>query len=137
MSESDRNIILYDGVCALCNRFVKFVMKLDKRGSFYFASQQSEFGKSILSDAPFGTEGIDSIIVYLGADRSYFQESDAVLVVFRLLGFPWTTVSWLQIIPDFIRNSVYRLVARNRYRAFGRYDQCPMAPPEYRNRFLG
>lgn len=133
-------IILYDGVCALCNRLVQFVLKHDSRDRFRFASLQSDFAAPILKRHGAAPGGLDTMYVVL--DHSQPREhlasrSDAIVVILRGLGGGWATVSsGLRVLPRWLRNWGYNLVARNRYRLFGKYDSCPIPSEKDRGKFL-
>ena len=135
-----RALLLYDGVCALCNGVVKFLMKRDRRDRFRYAPLQSELGREML--ARFGIlelpDGVILIVNTLTAEERLYQRSDAVAGCLRLLGGPWRGVeSALRLIPRWLREWGYGVVARFRYRVFGRYDACPVPTPEERGRLLG
>lgn len=126
------NIIYFDGVCGLCNGFVDFIMKIDKEGKFKFSPLQSEFAKSRLS--PRYTEDLKSVVVEMNGE--ILEKSDAVFKVFEALGGKWKILSKLRILPPFIRNSGYDLVAEMRYKIFGKKDTCRLPTPEEKERFI-
>ncbi|MFP7171669.1 thiol-disulfide oxidoreductase DCC family protein [Terribacillus sp. 7520-G] len=126
-------IILFDGVCNLCNNSVQFIIKHDKGAYFKFASLQSDFG-SRLREAKQIPDGIDSILFAEG-DKVYTQSS-AVLRIARRLDGAWKLAGAALFIPRPIRDSIYRYIARNRYRWFGRQNQCMLPSPELKKRFL-
>ncbi len=126
-------VVLFDGVCNLCNGWVRFVIDRDPKGVFRFAPLQSETAKTLLE--PFdGLVGVDSII--LNESGRTFVKSDAVLRIAGRLSGLWPLLSAFRIVPRFLRDWVYDLVARNRYHWFGRRDQCMIPTPEIRSRFL-
>lgn len=127
-------ILLFDGVCGLCNRTVRFVLAWDRRRIFRFAALQSETGTLLLSR--FGLQDSDLTTMALLDNGRAFTESDAVLRTLRLLGFPWSLLWPLVLTPKSLRDPVYRWVARNRYRWFGKLDQCPWPGAEVEGRFL-
>ena len=133
-------IILYDGVCGLCNRLVKFLLKHDKDGRLRFASLQSAFAEKVLSRHGFDAKDLDTVHVVENYDRPgerVLQRSDAILRAGRELGGFWGTSSSIaKIVPRSIRDLVYRFVATNRYRVFGKYDTCMLPDPNQRSRFL-
>lgn len=133
-------IILYDGVCGLCNRLVKFLLKHDKDGRLRFASLQSAFAEKVLSRHGFDAKDLDTVHVVENYDRPgerVLQRSDAILRAGRELGGFWgTSSSVAKIVPRSIRDLVYRFVATNRYRVFGKYDSCMLPDPNQRSRFL-
>jgi predicted DCC family thiol-disulfide oxidoreductase YuxK len=143
-------IILYDGVCGLCNRMNQFVLRRDPEGIFCFASLQSSFAASILPRHGADPKDLDSVYVVVNRDsikrertnegqpdERLLTRSDAVLFVLKQLGGIWKLLSlFLQLLPRVLRDAAYRLVARNRYRLFGRFESCMLPSPENRNRFL-
>lgn len=133
----ERPVLYFDGVCNLCNRSVQFVIRHDKKGRFLFAPLQSAAGAEIQQklESLNGGRVPDSLVLsWKGELRT---ESDAALHTARLLGFPWNLASLLLLVPRFLRDPLYRWVARNRYRWFGRQDACMMPTPELKARFLG
>jgi predicted DCC family thiol-disulfide oxidoreductase YuxK len=126
--------IYFDGICNLCNGFVQFVIKRDPTARLHFAALQSEAGQNMLSEYNKSTEELDSI-VYV-KDGKMYQKSEAVLNVLRELGGFWGLLYGFIIIPRFISDAVYDLVASNRYRMFGKLDSCMMPTPELKSRFL-
>ncbi len=127
-------VILFDGVCNLCNASVQWVLKRDKNGVFRFAALQSETGQRLLDRFGLSQETFDTIVLVDG-DR-IFTRSDAVLELVRRLRFPW---SWLYIfhwMPAPLRNGLYTFIARNRYRWFGRQNECWLPRPEWKARFV-
>jgi predicted DCC family thiol-disulfide oxidoreductase YuxK len=135
----DSAVILYDGVCGLCNRFVQFVLRHDRREIFRFAALQSPFGQSALVRG--GLEGSDLKTVYVivptQSGEKILARSEAALFVLKELGSLWrAVVMFSRLFPKFVRDWAYDVVARNRYRVFGRYESCPIPSPEVRSRFL-
>lgn len=128
-------IILFDGVCNLCDNTVQFILKRDKKGYFRFASLQSEQGQELLQKHNLPTAGFDSFV--LVENDKVYQKSKGALRVCRRLGGGWPLLYGFIIIPAFIRNFVYSWVARNRYRWFGKKETCMLPKPEWRERFLG
>jgi predicted DCC family thiol-disulfide oxidoreductase YuxK len=133
-------ILLYDGVCGLCNRFVQFILHRDRKAVFRFASLQSPVAALILTR--HGADPSDLDTVYVVVDHELPSEhllsrSDAVLFVLRQLGGLWrATASLLQLLPRFLRDAAYNAVARYRYRIFGRSEVCAMPRDQDRARFL-
>jgi predicted DCC family thiol-disulfide oxidoreductase YuxK len=126
------NIIYFDGVCGLCNGFVDFMMKIDKEEKFKFSPLQSEFAKSRL--LPKYTEDLKSVVVEI--DGEILEKSDAVLRVLESLGGKWKLASSLKIIPSFLRNAGYDLVAEMRYKIFGKKSTCRLPTPKEKDRFI-
>ena len=133
-------IILYDGVCGLCNRLVQFLIKRDKRGALRFASLQSEFAAKVLGRHGIDPSDLDTVHVvinYKQPDERVLNRSDAILRAWSELGGFWKTSSAVaQIFPRALRDRVYRFVARNRYQVFGKYETCMLPEPGQRSRFL-
>ncbi len=127
------NLILFDGVCNLCNGFVQFVIQRDSRGFFRFASLQSETAKELMLKNGADPEKMDSVLFFDGT--VLYHKSEAVLQIAKgLKGFGWLT--YLRILPLGFRDVIYDLVARSRYRLFGRRNECMIPTPELRSRFL-
>ena len=133
-------IILYDGVCGLCNRLVQFLLKHDKDGRLRFASLQSDFAEKVLKRHGFDAKDLDTVHVVENYDQPgerVLQRSDAILRAGRELGgFYGASSSVARIVPRPVRDLVYRLVATNRYRVFGKFDSCMLPDPNQRSRFL-
>lgn len=128
-------MLLYDGVCALCNVAVAFILKRDRSGAARFAPLQGTTAVALLAAHPELT-GVDSMI-WIDASGQAFTRSAAAMAIGRYLGGGWATLASLStIVPTVLRDAVYDLVARVRYRVFGRYDACPIPPRENRARFL-
>jgi predicted DCC family thiol-disulfide oxidoreductase YuxK len=128
------HVILFDGVCNLCNGFVQFVIKRDQKKVFKFASLQSEFGQKFLAENKLNDAEFKSIILVKGV--SYFSQSKAVLNIFRELGGAWKLLYVFIVVPKVIRDAVYNLVARNRYKWFGKRLNCIVPAKELDDRFL-
>ena len=135
-SDLNRPILFFDGVCNLCDGLVQFFIKNDKKGQFLFASLQSKAGEKAIRKVRqrLGTNA-DSVILY--ANGQYYVKSNAVVTALSMLGGGWSLSKAVLILPGFLRNIVYDMVARNRYRWFGRKDQCIIPTPELKHRFLG
>jgi len=133
-------IILYDGVCGLCNRMVQFLLKHDKDGRLRFASLQSDFAEKVLGRHGIDPKDLDTIHVVENYDQPgerVLQRSEAVLRAGRELGGFWGASSSIaRVIPRVLRDVVYGIVATNRYRVFGKYDTCMLPDPSQRSRFL-
>lgn len=119
------NIVLFDGICNLCNASVRFISKHDKNGKIQFASLQSEMAKELLSKMAIDTKKIDSII-FISDEKIFFKSNAAIEVAKMLDGFP-NYLKYFQFIPRAIRDIVYDLIAKNRYRLFGK--SCSIQPP--------
>ena len=126
--------ILFDGVCNFCNASINLIIDRDSKGIFKFAALQSEVGQELLKKFGLKTSDFDSIVAIEG-DKVY-QKSDAALEIARRMDGIWKFFYVFKIIPPFLRNPIYDLVARNRYRIFGRTDACRIPTPELKARFL-
>lgn len=129
-----KSVVLIDGVCHLCQGLVRFIIPRDPKGRFLFASLQSEIAAKLLNGA--GLESGQLSTVVLLEDGVYYTESAAVLRIARRLRFPWPAAYLFILVPRPLRNALYKFVARNRYRWFGRDEQCLLPTPEIRQRFL-
>lgn len=131
MAES---VILFDGVCNLCNGAVNFIIDRDKKAQFTFAPLQSAPGQAMLKEHLTNAENLDSIILVEG-NRIKIKSDAALSIAYRLSGL-WPALVVFRIIPRFLRDLVYDWIARNRYRFFGKRNQCRMPTPELKSRFL-
>ena len=138
-------ILLYDGVCGLCNRLVQFILRRDRDGRFRFAPLQSALAGRILARHGANQPDLDALCVVLNHDPGredqagefLLARSDAVIFILRQLSRIWRFAAVIaQPVPRPLRDWIYGLIARNRYRAFGRYDTCPVPSEETRSRFL-
>ncbi|MBS1517428.1 MAG: thiol-disulfide oxidoreductase DCC family protein [Bacteroidetes bacterium] len=127
-------IVLFDGVCNLCNSSVNFIIDNDKKNIFRFTSLQSEKGAEILQKYDLSGSNIDSVILIDGG-KAYIK-SDAALRIARELGGIYRSLYFFIILPAFLRNSVYDFIAKNRYKWFGKKDSCRIPTPELKNKFL-
>ena len=131
----DKKIILFDGVCNLCNSSVQFVIKHDSRDEFRFAALQSIWGQKLVLERGIDTSRTDSIVL-IEPGIAYYTKSDAALKIgSRLKGYR-TISKVLYLIPSGLRNIVYDFVARNRYRWYGKKDECMVPTPELSAKFL-
>lgn len=127
-------IVLFDGVCNLCNASVQFIIKRDPHAKFRFASLQSELGKELIQQAGLEEMKADSVVL-LYHNKVYIQ-SDAALTIAKMLTGFWPVFYLLIIIPKPVRNYFYNLIAQNRYRWFGKKNECMLPSPELKHRFL-
>lgn len=133
--EENKNIILFDGVCNLCNGFIQFVIKRDTADTFRYASLQSEIGKKLLGERGIDSNSIDSVVL-IEPGVAYYIKSDAALQIgSHLKGFR-TISRILYLIPSALRNIIYDLIARYRYAWFGKKDACMIPTPELQSKFL-
>ena len=131
--DSNKTLILFDGVCNLCNGSVKFILKHDSKDVFRFAALQSEMGQKLCSKLKIDTNVTDTVIVIEG--EKFWTRSDAALRVFRKLPRLWPALYGLVVVPKFIRNFVYNIIARNRYRWFGKRNSCMIPNDEIAFKF--
>ena len=127
-------VILFDGVCNLCNGFVQFVIKHDRRGRFKFTALQSEAGQQILNQVHFSDKSLSTVILVQNG-KVYVQSTAALKILARLDGL-WPLTYVAIILPAFLRNLIYTGIARNRYRWFGKQESCMVPTPELKSRFL-
>jgi hypothetical protein len=130
-------IILFDGVCNLCNGTVQFIVKRDRAARFRFASLQGAAARRVCAEAGIAAPDArepDSIIVL--ADGRALERSDAVLAIAARLPFPWPLLGAFRVLPQGLRDLAYRFVARRRYRWFGRRESCMVPTPALRDRFI-
>ena len=127
-------IVVFDAQCLLCNGWVQFILRHDRPGRIRFASMQGATGRQLLADAGLRVDSLQTLLVIDGA-RSW-QHTAAILRVLHALGWPWRLawVGWL--VPAPLRDALYRWVARNRYRIWGRSEVCMVPSPETAARFL-
>jgi predicted DCC family thiol-disulfide oxidoreductase YuxK len=130
----ERATVLFDAVCNLCNGSVLFVIDRDPSRHFRFAALQSEAGARLLREHAHGGADLSSVV--LVEDGRLYTRSTAALRIARRLAWPWRLLSALIVVPRPLRDAVYDLVARNRYRWFGRGEACRIPTPELRGRFL-
>lgn len=136
MMRNDKKIILFDGVCNLCNNSVQFIIKRDKKDLFRYAALQSEVGQQLVQERGIDTSKVDSIIL-IDPGVAYFTKSDAALEISKSFGGLWGLLSVFSWVPTSIRNALYDLVARNRYKWFGKKEACMVPTPELKAKFLG
>lgn len=133
-ADGDGPVVLYDGVCGLCDRSVQLILRNDRRGRFRFAALQSEPGAALLEKHGLPAGALDSIVLVQGGRA--WRKSAAALRIARRMDAPWPLLWPLRIVPRPVADLFYDLVARNRYRIFGTLDACMIPPPEVRARFL-
>jgi predicted DCC family thiol-disulfide oxidoreductase YuxK len=133
--ENNKSLILFDGVCNLCNSSVQFILLRDKKDKFRFASLQSDYGQSILKQYNLPTDKFNSLA--LVENSKIYQKSTGALRIARKLKGLWPMLYGFIIVPPFIRNLVYDIIAKNRYRWFGKKEECMLPRPEWKQKFLG
>ncbi|MGC2186286.1 MAG: DCC1-like thiol-disulfide oxidoreductase family protein [Terriglobales bacterium] len=130
-------VLLYDGVCGLCNRLVRFVLKRDRRAHFRFASLQSNYAARILKPHGLDPQDLSTLYIVEGDGERLIARSDAAMFMLHELGGWWRAVSVvLRIFPKPFRDWAYSVVARHRYRIFGHYETCVLPEKKYQDRFL-
>lgn len=135
--EKNKKIILFDGVCNLCNNSVQFVIKRDKKDIFRFAALQSDPGQQLLKERGIDPEETDSIVL-IEPDMAYYTRSQAAIEIASELGGGWPLLRIFEhILPRTLRDGLYNFIARNRYKWFGKKDQCMIPTPELKAKFLG
>ncbi len=130
-----KKLILFDGVCNLCNGSVQYVIKHDKHNVFMFAALQSNVGQQVIEHYKIDIEKTDSILLY-SETKGLKVKSSAALQIAKYLGLPTNLMSVFFIIPPFIRNWIYDFVAKNRYKWFGKQDACMIPTKELKAKFL-
>lgn len=127
-------VIIFDGVCNLCSSTVQFILKRDSRNTFRFASLQSNFGQLVLKKFSLPANTFNSFILYQSG-KIYTKSTGALMVAKQLSGI-WPLLYILIILPSFIRNSVYNVIALNRYKWFGKKEECWIPSPALKNKFV-
>jgi len=134
MVHTNNPIILFDGVCNFCNSAINFVLKQDKKGIFRFAPLQSEAGQKLLQEHNLSTKEFDSFVLI--DNGKVYKKSAASLRVMNRLPWYWKEAQILRIIPTVFRDAIYDFIASNRYKWFGKKDQCMIPTREMRSKFL-
>jgi predicted DCC family thiol-disulfide oxidoreductase YuxK len=127
-------VILFDGICKLCNGWAKWIMKVDKSYQFKLCSVQSETGQTLLARLGYPTDKFDTMLVI--ANGQVYEKGDAFFSIMNKMGFPYNLLLVGKIVPKFIRDWLYDRIATNRYRWFGQYDACPINFSVDERRFL-
>jgi len=136
---SGQHLVLYDGVCGMCHRFLQFVLPRDRRGVFRFAALQSATGKAIVERSGDDSDALATFYVvenYQTPAARVLTRSRAGLFVMNALGWPWKAATLIGALPTAWLDAAYDVVARHRYRVFGKHDRCLLPRPEYRERFI-
>jgi predicted DCC family thiol-disulfide oxidoreductase YuxK len=134
VANSSGPILLFDGVCNLCNGSVRWLIAHDPAGRLRFASLQSEAGRALLAQHGLPLDAMDTVVLVDGA--AHWTKSDAALEVARRIGGAWSLAVVLKLVPRALRDTLYDWVARNRYARWGRSEECSLPTPELRARFL-
>jgi predicted DCC family thiol-disulfide oxidoreductase YuxK len=135
MTETPHPVVLFDGVCNFCQASVRFIIRRDPQGVFRFAALQSPFGQDLLKKFRLRTDELTTMVLVEG--DSFFTRSTAALRIARRLKAPWPIFYALIVLPLFLRDFFYALIAKHRYRWFGKKEECMIPTPEIRSRFLG
>lgn len=136
MPDCANPVLLYDGVCGLCHRLVQFVLKRDPTACFRFASLQSDYAARMLQRHGLDPQDLDTVYVVDATGDRPKTRSDAVIFILRSLGGFWSAAATaLRIFPRPVRDWGYSIVARHRYRVFGKYESCPLPETKYQDRF--
>ncbi len=133
VDDLDQPVLLFDGVCNLCNGFVRFVVKFDDDRTFLFAPLQSDVGQALLERHDLATDDFDTFVLIEAGE--YATKSTAALRVLRRLDGPWPLLYPAIYLPRRVRDRLYEFVADHRYQVFGKKDACPVPEPELRERF--
>jgi len=134
------HLVLFDGVCGLCSRLVPFVIARDPKGLFRFAALQSSTGREAVLGAGRDPDDLATFSIFPnqgGPEPRELRKGEAALFLMKSLGWPWRAAGILGVLPASLLDRLYDLVARNRYRLFGRTTQCYLPRPEDRGRFVG
>lgn len=132
---NDKKIILFDGVCNLCNSSVQYVIQRDKKDEFRFVALQSELGQKIVKHIRISNLTIDSIILYLPGVAYYYKSSAVIEIAKSLQGF-FNYGMLFRLLPNALRDVVYDYIARNRYKWYGKKESCMIPTPELKSKFL-
>ncbi|MEO8772860.1 MAG: DCC1-like thiol-disulfide oxidoreductase family protein [Gelidibacter sp.] len=133
--ENNKQLILFDGVCNLCEASVQYVIRHDKKDVFRYTALQSDVGQEIIKKFNVDRSKMDSLLLY-SSENGLSNKSTAALKIASKLGFPRNLLSLFLIVPVFIRNWVYDYIARNRYQWYGKKDECMIPTPELKSKFL-
>jgi predicted DCC family thiol-disulfide oxidoreductase YuxK len=128
------SVVLFDGVCNLCNGAVQFVIKRDKKDHFKFASLQSDFGQKVLEDNAYSQSEFSSFLLL--EDGKLYQKSDAAIRLFSTFSGLWFMVKLFYLIPRFLRDFIYDFIAKRRYKWFGKKHSCMLPEGDVRHKFI-
>jgi len=127
------SVILFDGVCKLCNRSVNFILRIDRQGRLKLAPLQSDYGRKVLERHGMKSGPLESMMLLEGERLT--SQSTAIIRISKYLGGLWPLCMIMLIIPRFIRDFLYAIIAKNRYQWFGQYNTCRLPDPEFEDRF--
>ena len=131
----NKKIILFDGVCNLCNDSVQFIIERDREDIFRFASLQSEVGQKLTSERGIDPQAMDSIIL-IEPGIAYYEKSTAAIEISKHLSGGYSLLRYFSFLPEGFRNGIYDIIAKNRYKWFGKKDECMIPTPELKAKFL-
>ena len=131
-----KKIILFDGLCNLCDATVQFIIKRDTKDVFRFVSLQSDLGRELLQKLPIEFQLIDSVILY-ESEKVFFYKSQAVFEIVKSIGGIYYCLLIFKLLPNAITNSVYDFIAKNRYRWWGKKESCLVPSKDLQSKFLG
>jgi predicted DCC family thiol-disulfide oxidoreductase YuxK len=130
----NEKIVLFDGVCNLCNFTVNFILDRDNKKEYFFAALQSDSGQRLLKENGLSQNEMSSVVLL--KNGKYFQKSSAVLEIVKDFSWPYQILQLGRLLPAFIRDFIYDLIAKNRYKLFGKLATCRIPTPELKSRFL-
>jgi predicted DCC family thiol-disulfide oxidoreductase YuxK len=133
--EFEKKIILFDGLCNLCNNSIQFIIERDKNDVYRFAALQSEIGKKMVDERNIDNSQVDSIIL-IEPGIAYYTKSSAALKIGKSFGGLWSLLGIFEWIPEKISNLLYDFIAKNRYKWFGKKEECMIPTPELKSKFL-
>ena len=134
-TSENKKIILFDGICNLCNNAVQFIIKHDKNDIFRFAALQGDLGKKLLRERGLEPDELDSIYL-IEPGVAYYKESTAALEIAAELSGPYSFLKHFKFIPEGIRDSIYQFIANNRYKWYGKREECMIPTPKLKAKFL-
>ena len=130
----NKKIILFDGICNLCNKSIQTIIKRDKKDIFRFAPLQSDIARQIINERGIDTENLESVILIEPGVAYYHKSTAAIEIAKDLRGYEW--LKYMKHVPEGLRDSIYELIAKNRYKWFGKEDSCMVPTPELESLFL-
>lgn len=134
MNSINERIVFFDGVCNLCNSSVQFLIDRDSKNQLKFSSLQSDFAQDFFRKNHFSTNAIDSIVYF--RKGVFLSHSTAALYLAKDIGYPWKIFTLCLVLPKFFRDAIYKLIAKNRYKIFGKSDYCRVMTSNLRDKFL-
>lgn len=132
--QAGKAIVVFDAECILCSSNAQFILKHDHQRQFLLAPMQGDYGSALYRKYDIDPANPETLIVVRG--DALLRNSDAVLAIYAGLGWPWKLAAMAKLLPNFLRDPIYLLIARNRYRLFGKRDTCWLPAPEFQDRML-